>query len=354
MDQEKNSRFRLLDRDEILSVVSRLSATGEFSFAQMRDTHTPEKIVLHRSIYRDYFSIALSHVFSGSLKISDEFRSSRLEELIKRFRSGQYDFVNLEPVNKIAKERSWVNPFGWDSDTNQIINPLTETFCTTAVLSIRLEFFHAAAVSGQFNLSEYEENVVRYINEALKSDEQNLGSGAAPVYDGIVQTQSQLVEYAIRIRAEFEDTQGRKMLRSDWDNILPDLRKLIYRKAVGSRVDSFKDGLRVCWSPKPFSISVNSSEGRNHIVENDMTEQDLAVLIDRLGHKDYVAAYSDQPITGCPVLHSRIGNGQVGYSANFVTLVTAHLLDAVANDFWPSSEFTQDKTCPYKSSRSIS
>lgn len=347
MSISKALRYKLFSPEEILTVSSRLSGGKEVSHEAMKDIHTAEKVVLHRSIYRDYFSIALKYVFLPSFGPNEEFRNSELIEFVKLFSSGRYDFVNLEPVNIIAEERGWINPFGWDSDAGIITKPLTNLFCSSASLSIRLKFFHASAVSTQIDLNDFERFIIKYVDDALMFDKDVLQAEAPPVYDAIIQSQAQLAQYAIRIRAEFEDSQERIMSRQDWNYISPSLSRLFLKEATKSRVDSFKGDLNVLWGPKPFSFRSTKNQDSFELIENEASNGVVDRLIDKTEQREYVDFHSNQPVTGCPVLHSRIGNPEIGHSPSFLTLVVESLQKSIADDFWPVSDSKETEICPY-------
>lgn len=330
-------RVKFLTLNEIVETGSRLSGGWPFLFSEILKHDSLEAVTLHRSIYRDYFAIAFREILNADEPLSEDVFDDFFDRYVGHFISGHWDFLNLVPMNTLAKKNGWINPFGWDSDTGKIITPFTKLFNESALLSAMLENFHRCAVMGALSLTDYEQTVVRYIDDAIR-----VSQTKTPIYDAIIQAQSQTAEYAIRVRQEFEVSQGRPMLRQDWEDISHDLYKIFMRKAAGSRIDSFMSGISVCYGAAPFSFSL-VEDNKLTLSEGLVNKENAAKIAIGLGQGDFIERYTDQPVTGCPALYSK-----QSADINLVSFVTKRFISAVANDFWPVAKVSSPLICPFQ------
>ncbi len=312
---------KLLSREEIKTRILAKSAEGTFLAQSQADpvSHVDD-VILHRSIYRDYFGAYMQHVgLSYGDALSDDQMQTYFQRFAERFTTGQYDFASNVRPDAIARERGWVNPLGWDTESGNIIKPLTNLFRRAATLSIDLQYFHDQALQGALPLPFYEQVMVRYIDHALKTS-----PGDPPIYDALIQTQAQVAETSIRLRQEFEDQQH-PMSAEDWDRYSSYIQGSLKRQAAGSRIDSYKQSAMVSSGKCPFHFK-EKSFSRAPVDENT-----VAAFTREMGLQPYVDAVTDQPVTGCPAIPA----GATGIGS-YVSYVVKEYVGAVRRDFWPS------------------
>lgn len=343
---DQRSLHKLLSREQIAAQM-RVGTTADgrplfrsdppYPFHRSgEDSPDPRRTILHRSLYREYFTLYLRHIGDESDREGYPEKVRNLfHAFAGRFLSGDYDFTAAQVPETIARERGWVNPFGWDSVSGRLIEPLTNLFMRAAVHAIDIQYFHDDAVSGHLPLSAFETMVVSYIDGSLKR-----GGGDTPVYDGIIQTQAQIAQTSIRLRQQFEDCAGRPMTAADWDTLSPSLLQGAWRRAKGGRIDNFRAEAMVSSSPHPFAFTFSGSDPTGFTAVPPSAET-VQAYIGENGLEDYIEMFSGFPDTGCPVLAAtRRGIG------SYVTLVTRDLIAAVRRDFWPETNQTA-ATCPY-------
>lgn len=330
-------RQKLFTTKEIILTGMRLSnGVWPFSRAEIAKHGSAEGTILHRSIYRDYFSMAFKDIMATDAKPSDEEYDVFFDNFVGYFLNGLYDFETLAGVNTLAKEKGWVNPFGWDSDTGKFTVPMTRLFRSSLSLSYLLQNHYERAVSGAIALTEYEQAVVCYIRDALQET-----SPVPPIYEALIQTQSQIAEYAIRLRSEFESSQGRPMLRKDWDAVSGDVYRMAMKRATISRAESYIGGMFLCFGEKPFQFQ-QEAEGKLSVSERSVDRESSLKKIDSIGMSEYLKYHLTRPATGCPVLRSNTGAGM-----NLVGFAIQTFMKAVANDFWPMTNITPAPGCPF-------
>lgn len=278
--------------------------------------------------------MAFKEIMIDQYKPSDEEYDAFFDNFAGYFLSGSCDFVSLAAANKLAKENGWVNPFGWDSDTGEILLPLTRLFRSATSISYMLQRHYDRAVSGEIPMTRYEQAVVGYIRDGLYET-----APAAPIYEALIQTQSQVAEYAIYLRSEFERFQGRPMLRQDWDEVGGDVYRLVMRKAALSKSEAYKGGISMCFGSKPFEFQQGA--GGNLEVSEGAVDQDAVLAkIREIGMSEYIELHATRPATGCPVLRSNTGAG-----VSLVGFAVKTFMKAVSNDFWPQPK--EVAACPY-------
>lgn len=312
---------KLLTSEEITAAIQeRLAAGTLFARHQDEAVSGAEDVILHRSIYRDYFATYMRHIGqSYGDVLSDEQFGAYFDDFATRFLSRQYDFAAAVRPHEIAKERGWVNPFGWDTDSGEITRPLTKLFRRAATLSIDLQHFHDQAVKGALSLTPYENALALYIEHALKTSPNN-----PPVYDAIIQTQAQVSELSVRLRQEYEDHQDRAMTADDWDKLSGDMHLLMMRQAAGSRINSFRQGAMVSVGKCPFAFKENG------FAKTPVDDATVSQFVQDMQLQPFVDAYSNQPVTGCPAIPSSIkGLG------SYVGYVVKEFIGVVRHDFWP-------------------
>ncbi len=336
-NDSQKPRKRLFSTQEIISVGAALSRSDHLCYAAIASQGTEDAVVLHRSVYRDYFRLAFDHLFSPENALTVESVRQFYGEFEGRFLSGRFDLVDTRMTDQIAHENGWINPFGWDCKTGDVVRPLTALFKEAMLYAALLKKFHDRAISAEVPLSAYQRDVINYVIDDIAAD-----LSEPRIYDPVVQTQLQVATYALRIREEFEYVAEREMMIEDWRALVPDMRRMFIAKASGSRVSNFKSKIAACGAKDPFRFEKGEKGSIVKLTQNSPDSSEVVRLAERMGLGGFIEYYGDQPVTGCPALrtyHSGIGN--------LVGLLTGSFLDAIAYDFWPQPESDRSNGCPF-------